>query len=151
MIDMTGDDFITKLVEETMSHTKEHDENVQCDVIELEKYFNSKNQPSEASVHSNRDQSSQEIQLEFIAKSELGVYRLECNNEIWDFPMNWSIFEMMDDGCSISIKSNHRHSHLLVAFTEILKSEVQVLDFSYVEGKLTCSARSVQNSQSAAA
>jgi hypothetical protein len=148
---MIGDDFISKLVEETMSHTTEQDESVQCDVIELEKYFNRKNHVVPAVPSHSLHASSLEVQLEFISKLELGVYRLEWNDEIWDFPMNWSVFEMMDEGCSISIKNNHRHAHLLSAFSGILNNQVEGLDFSYVGGKLICSVKSVQVSQLAAA
>jgi hypothetical protein len=145
---MNGDDFISKLVEETMSHTTEQDNNVECDVIELENYFNRKNRPvvedqNHHEIHVNR--------LEFITKVEMGVYRLDCRDEIWDFPMNWSVFEMMDEGCSITIRSNHKHSHLIKAFSHILNCEVVELDFDFNDGKLACEVKSYFSSQLAAA
>lgn len=145
---MIGDDFISKLVEETMSHTVEQEETVVSDVIELEKYFDRKNQTQPQHLANT---SANNLDLIFIDKNELGVYRLEWNDEIWDFPKNWSVFDMMDEGCSISIKINHRHAHLLNAFSLILNYNIESLDFSYLAGKLICHVRSVQIDQLAAA
>jgi hypothetical protein len=147
---MNGDDLIQKLVDETMPNASDTSGESICDVIELENYFVKRLSKTDP-VAVTELRHLKEVGIEFIFKEKLSVYRLDHNQEIWDFPANWSIFEMMDEGCSITVKSNHRHAHLLEVFSVILGKKLSAIEFTFFSGKLTCMTHEQLQEQLAAA